>query len=427
VSPPGALVARALVLGAVITGCDARTAPAVDAGPNEPSPNASILPAPLAPAPELAGEAPDAGTPSDAGTDADAGEPQALREDIGLPADEAEFRGPSGLSLRARFRFADIPPAPRPPEANQEVLDRARANAGFEVGIDLGSGRLRLRLASDRFLLAEGAELRARVDLHGHVLVFPDRDRYVTLQPGALRAVLNERRTDAQKLQRATVAPIGPGRVLGFASEKSALTTALGRLELEQVRITGALDDGVPLCRLLGELLGAHPEASACATDLVPVRADYTSSAGGRLVFEVTHLERVSAVDATVLRVPPPGAEHRIGELPPPRSPLLIPPATTRAFRTRPARVEPKDGVKEGLFLVSHEDLEEYVLIDGIPVARLNLGGGGIALDLVPGSYSVSTRSFLGDERTAPMVITVPARFVVGVPNDSPSQGAGTR
>jgi len=425
VTGSGALVARALI-GVALLGCDARSTPTVDAGPNEPSPNASILPAPLV-APEPAGATPDAAPPSDAGTDADAGELEPLREDIGLPADDAELRAPSGLSLRARFRFADTAPAPKPPEANAEALDRARANAAFEVGVDLGSGRMRLHLASDRFLLAEGSEFRARADLHGHVLVFPDRDRYVTLQPGALRAVLNERRTDTQKLQRATVTPIGFGKALGFASEKAALTTPLGRLELEQVRITGALDEGLPLCRFLAELLGAHPETSACGVDLVPARADYTSTSGGRLTFEVTHLERVATVDAAALRVPPVGAEHRIGELPSPRSSLLLSPAQTRGLRTRPARVEPKDGVKEGLFVVSHEDLEEYVLIDGIPVARSSPAGGGLSLDLVPGSYTVSTRSFLGDERSAPVTTSVPSRFVFGVPNDSPSPATGAR
>lgn len=409
-----------LALAALAAACEGRPATA-DAGTNEPSPNASILPAPLATAPERAGAA-DAAVPTDASIDADATEPERLREDRWLPEDGAELREPGGFSLKARFRWPDVPAAPRPPEANAEALDRARTSSTFDAGIDLGAGRLRLRLASDRFLVPEGTELRSRADLFGHVLVWPDRSRYVTVQAGALRAVLNERRTDTVELTHATAAPIGAGRLLGLATEKSAFVTPLARLELEQAKVPGSLDDGVPLCQLLLELGGAAPSNPACGSELVPVRAEYAYTAGGRFSFETTALERVAAVDPTLLRVPPAGAEHRIGELPSARSPLLFAPAQTRAFRTRPAaRVEPKDGVKEGLLLVNADDLEKYVLIDGIPVVRLPPGGAGVVLDLLPGSYVLASRSFLADESSAPVAVTVPSRFQLGVPSDASS------
>jgi hypothetical protein len=180
--------AAVLVLAAcaLVAACESRPA-TVDAGPNEPSPNASILPAPLATAPERIGATVDAAAPSDAGTDAEAAEPERLREDRWLSDDTSELREGPGLALKARFRWPDVPAAPRPPEANVEALDRARGGASFELGIDLGAGRMRVRLASDRFLLPEGTELRSRSDLFGHVLVWPDRSRYVTVPAGALR------------------------------------------------------------------------------------------------------------------------------------------------------------------------------------------------------------------------------------------------
>jgi hypothetical protein len=406
--------------------CESRTTATVDAGPNEPSPNASILPAPLAPAPERAATTADAAAPSDAGTDAEAGEPERLREDRWLPDDTTELRETAGIRLKARFRWPDVPAAPRPPEANSEALDRARGASTFDVGIELGAGRLRLRLASDRFLLPEGTELRARSDRFGHVLLFPDGSRYVTVQAGALRAVLNEHRTDAVELTYAAAAPIGNGRPLGLTSEKAAFVTPLARLELEQARVSGSLDDGVPLCRLLLELAGAAPESSACGSELVPVRADYTFASGGRLLFETTAFERVTEVDPEALRVPPAGAEHRIGELPEVRSPLLLGSGQTRAFRSRPVRVEPKDGMREGLLLVNADDLSKYVLVDGVPIVRLPPGGAGVVVDLLPGSYVVSSRSFLSDEVTPPVPVTVPSRFQLGVPSESPS-GASPR
>jgi hypothetical protein len=424
-SPARRSIAAVLVALPPLGGaCESRTIAPVDAGPNEPSPNASILPAPLATAPERTGTTTgtDAAAPSDAGTDAEAGEPERLREDRWLPEDSAELREIEGISLKARFRWPDVPAAPRPPEANAEALDRARGGSTFDVGIELGAGRLRLRLASERFLLPEGTELRARSDRFGHVLVFPDGSRYVTVQAGALRTVLNEHRTDAVELTYAPASPIGNGRPLGLTSEKAAFVTPLGRLELEQAKVAGSLEDGVTLCRLLLELVGAAPESPACGSELVPVRADYTFASGGRLLFETTALERVTEVDPAVLRVPPAGAEHRIGELPSVRSPLLLGSGQTRAFRSRPTpRVEPKDGVKEGLLLVNADDLEKYVLVDGVPIVRLPPGGAGVVVDLLPGSYVISSRSFLSDEVTAPVPITVPSRFQLGVPSESPS------
>jgi hypothetical protein len=418
-----------VVLPALGGACESRTTGAVDAGADEPSPNASILPAPLATAPERtatgAATGADAAVPSDAGTDAEAGEPERLREDRWLPEDSAELRETAGIKLKARFRWPDVPAAPRPPEANAEALDRARGASTFDVGIELGAGRLRLRLASDRFLLPEGTELRARSDRFGHVLLFPDGSRYVTVQAGALRAVLNEHRTDAVELTYAAASPIGNGRPFGLTSEKAAFVTPLGRLELEQARVSGSLDDGVTLCRLLLELAGAAPESSACGSELVPVRADYVFASGGRLLFETMAFERVTEMDPAALRVPPSGAEHRIGELPEVRSPLLFGSGQTRAFRNRPtARVEAKDGVREGLLLVNADDLPKYVLVDGVPVVRLPPGGAGVVVDLLPGSYAVSSRSFLSDELAPPAAVGVPSRFQLGTPSDSANVGS---
>jgi hypothetical protein len=410
-----------LLLTALGAGCESRPAP-VDAGPNEPSPNASILPAPLAAAPERVGTSLDAAVPSDAGTNAESPDPARLREDRFLPEDTAELREGNGIALRARFRWPDVPAAPRPPEANAEALDRARGSSSFDVSVELASGRLRLRFDSDRFLLPAGTELRARSDYYGHVLCFPDQSRYVTIPSGPLRTVLNEHRTDTVELLRAVASPTGTGRMFGHTTEKLTVVTLLGRLELEQVKLAGTLDDGVPLCRLMLELAGAAPDSSACGPELVPVRADFAFTGGGRLLFEVTALDRVTDPEAEGLRVPPPHAEHRIGELPSVRSPLLLGSGLTRAFRTRPApRVEPKDGVKEGLLLVNADDLEKYVLIDGVPVVRLPSGGAGVVVDLLPGSYVVSSRSFLADEVSPSVAVSVPSRFQLGSPSDAPA------
>jgi len=407
---------RALVpvLALGLGGCESRPVPS-DAGPSEPSPNASILPAPLATGPDPTRTTPDAG-PSDSGLDAEATPPTPAREDEALPADADELHDVSGIALRARFRWPDVALPGRLPEANLDALERARAAATFDLEIALAAaGRLRLTLTASRFLLASGSEFRARIERYGHALAWPDRRRYVVVQAGALRTVLNERRADVVPLARVTGTPRGAAQALGYPTERLQFVTPLGKLALEQAQVASAGLGGALLCRFLVELGGVHPDSAACHAELVPVRAEYTWSEGGAIVFEASTLERVSALDPSSLRAPPESAEHRIGELPLPPSALLLERPQLRAFRLRPAPVRPgKDAPKEGLLLVNGDDLLRYALLDGVPVARLEPHGSGLLLDLVAGTYAVAARTFLGDELVTPTAATAPGRLVTG-------------
>ena len=392
----------------------------LDAGESEPSPNASILPAPLA----TGREAPqaivfeDAG-PSDASTDAatDAAlpPPAISREDQAFPPDLDEQRDPSGFSLRARFRWPDATPAPRQPEANAEAIERARASSTFDVNVDLAAmGRLRFVLDSRRFLLPEGSEFRARSDVYGHAVLWPDTERYAVIQAGALRAVLNERRADTMPLARVKPVPRGSGRVLGYPSDRVSLATSLGKLELEQVRVASSGAGGPLLCRLLLELAGVHPESLACASELIPVRAEYAWNQGGKLAFEVSLLTPVTAFESRALRVPLPAGEHRIGELPSQPSPLLLERGQLRAFRFKPTTgPEARDAPKSGLLVANGDDLPRYLLLDGVPAIQLAAHSPGVLLDVVRGSYALSSRTFLGDDVDAFTIVAAPGRLVV--------------
>jgi hypothetical protein len=398
-----------------LAACDNRAA-TLDTGEIEPSPNASILPAPLATgreAPQAVGLK-DAGI-GDAGLDAELPPPALSREDQAFPPDNGEQRDPSGISLRARFRWPDHAPVPRQPEANLEAIERARAAATFDLTLDLAAmGRLTLTLASRRFLLPEGTQFRARSDIYGHAVLWPDTERYAVIQPGALRAVLNERRADTMPLARVKPVVRGTGRVLGFASERVAVTTPYGALELEQAHVSTAGAGGPLLCRLLLELVGADPESSACATGLVPLRAEYAWHQAGKLTFEVSSLTAVSAFEPRALRVPPPSFHHRIGELPLQASPLLIERGPLRAFRFKPTSgPEARDAPRAGLLVSNGDDLPRFLLLDGVPVAQLAPRAPGVLLDVVRGSYVLSTCTFLNDELDASVVVSVPGRFVV--------------
>ena len=428
------MIARAfrglLAASLVVSACEDRKAPSgKDAGLTEPSPNASILPAPLAS--EVPGGAKangeesehrDAGHPlADAGADAPPPEPRALREDQALPAESP--RENSGFSLSARLRWLDAVASPRVPEQNADGVQRARDATGFDVVIDLAGGRMRFAFASRAFTLPASSELHARDDLYGHTLLWPNRTTYTILPPGTLRSVLSQQRADVVPLVRPRFSALSGGSLFAFSTERVELSTPTGKLELEQVRAPSPLPStaiwasGASLCQLLIELVGASPVSSACRADLVPVRAVYTWPNGQHLAFEVSRLMRRTDFNPNSLAVPPAGAEFRQSELPPPPPAALLSDNELSDFRVRPAaRSEKPDpsAPKSGLLLVNHSESLRYISVDGAPVARLLPNTEQLLAGFRAGKYQVSARDFFDGEETLVKSVEAPGRFSLG-------------
>jgi len=400
-----------------------------DAGLTEPSPNASILPAPLAsevPGGAKAngedGEHRDAGHAlAEAGADAPPPEPRALREDQALAAETPHET--SGFSLSARFRWLDVAAAPRVPEQNAEGVQRARDASGFDLVIDLAGGHMRFAFASRAFTLPAGTELHARDDLYGHTLLWPNRTTYTVLLPGTLRSVLSQQRADVVPLVRPRFSALAGGGLFGFSTERVELTTPTGKLELEQARAPSPVPSatiwasGASLCQLLIELVGASPVSSACRADLLPVRAVYTWSNGQHFAFDVARLTRRSDFNPSAFAVPPAGAEFRQSELPPPPPMALLADSELSEFRVRPApRTERPDpgAPKGGLLLVNHSEGLRYFTVDGALVARLVPGAEVPLLGLRAGKYQISARDFFDGEDATLKLVEAPARVSLG-------------
>ncbi|HVR19199.1 MAG TPA: hypothetical protein VMS65_05880, partial [Polyangiaceae bacterium] len=116
------------------------------------------------------------------------------------------------------------------------------------------------------------------------------------------------------------------------------------------------------------------------------------------------------------LAFPPRDAEHRVGELPEPPRALFVGRDELRSLRNKAvlsADARDAGAPKEGLRAVNGGDHSSYLLVDGIPLARLGPRSGDVLLDLVPGSYVVQARDFLATEVIVPGVLSVPGRFVV--------------
>src|SRR5262245_24090294 len=120
----------ALALGGCASACEESRRPPPEPPPNEPSPNASILPAPLASEVQTKSRRPgptDAGTLLDAALDASAPTQRWLKEDQEPDADTPPHdTAAPGARLFARLRWLDLPPFPRLPETNPEALTRLR-------------------------------------------------------------------------------------------------------------------------------------------------------------------------------------------------------------------------------------------------------------------------------------------------------------
>jgi hypothetical protein len=409
-----------------VAGCEQRRAePPAAPSANEPSPNASILPAPLAAGPKkVAARDAGHGPPSDAATDAGAPEPpRTIRDDDILPG-ESELRVGTGVTLEAHFRWLDGPPA-RAPESNVELLNKARDKTAFDVMVDLSSvGRLRLAFASRTFPLLPGAELRARDDRYGHILLWPNGSSYTPLAPGTLRAALGEARLDVTPLADPSVTLVGAGNMLGMATQKQRVETSIGKLELEQAAAPASGPGGALFCRLLLELVAVSPESAACRSDWVPLRAEYVWGSGVRFVLEVTKLAKRAELPIEKLLTPPADADTRRGELPGTPFVALIEERELSEFRTRallpPGKVEPT-APKLGLVFHNRGDGPRYLLIDGVPVVWLRADAEWLVSGLKPGRYSVQARDFFGAESTPPKVLELPARFLVG---DEPERTA---
>jgi hypothetical protein len=404
-----------------------------------PSPQASAEPTPLANDPTAATNAgADAGTP-----------PEPLRSDRPLPTDApheatrelgtdstssaSPQRGPhpreaardakelAGYALQAVVRTGEGAPAPKGTEINLLAIEAAKRKTEARIAIEASQTRARFTFWGG-FVLPQGAELRARVDRYGHLLMWPGESTYRVAEPGALRALLGERRLDVAPLSPATVRSSGEGaRRLSLHTRRVEVSTRAAKATLELASLRDAGDGGVLVCRLLLDLMNAPPSTAACAVDDVPLHAELRWTTQGALTFDVTSFVRRGDLVAQELAAPPPSAVFEMG--PPAALPgeSLVTKADLAAFRSAPVEValpaardtQPR-APDAGLLIVNSSDELRVAWIDGVAVAWVAPGGSEWLASLVRGRYVLQWRTFLGDSWEAPRTIAVPGSSEIG-------------
>lgn len=421
--------AALLALGLAASGCEPATLPLGGSNDAGASPNASILPAPLATeaAPELL-DAGAFGKPRPAGDPSgrpDAGPPppppEAARNEP-LPVDTASTREP-GVSLEALFRWRDVPPAPRAPEVSAEGLREAQKLTALSWKVDLSeAGRMRVAFTSHALFLPLHSEIRARADRYGNIVVWPNASLYRVIPPGALRTLFGERRVDVTPLVVAAAKPQGEGRRLGLPTRKIELASSLGTLKLELGRVPEAGEGGALLCRALVELIGIDPKVPTCQAGEVPLFAAYAWQEGGGIGFEVSSLAKQADLGASSLLTPPPSAAFTPSGLPTVLNDIFLTRDELSGLRSSALPLPPpRDPATpgEGFVAINHTDQLAYLLLDGIPVVAVPAASERYVIGPQRGRYLTQFRTFLGETVDPPQIVEIPARLHHGAQPDA--------
>lgn len=400
---------------AVLAACRSSDGLPNDSPEKRESPQASAQPAQLVVTPTTSPSATPIGTAPEGGPP-----PSPLRSDEVLSPDSLSKES-IGYTLSAIFRPADVTGPPRAPEVNAAGLEAARRATELRLGIDLSPSRMRIVIQGNGFVLPTDAEIRARADRYGHVLVWPGATSYRPLAPGSMRALLGERRFDVAPISSADATHRNEvGRRIGIRTHKVDVATRAGHASFEIGRLEGAGDGGPLLCRLLLDLMNAPPSTTLCTVDELPIRAELRWTNQGSLVFELTGTLRRTDIPVSTFLVPPHGASFATSKLPISGVSPMLSPQELAGLRTADIDVPANASiVGDSLFVVNPSVELRVLFLDGVPVAWAAPNGRGELKGLRRGRYVAQWRTFLGDSVETAITQNVPGMVQVGSAPDA--------
>jgi len=404
-------IACALTLASALALASCKPSSPVADTPDAPaSPQANAIPAPLANAPAAPASAAALVTSPEGGPP-----PVPLRGDVALAPDSLA-RESLGYTLSAVFRQSDLTGPPRANEVNAPGVEAARKKTELRVAVDLLPSRMRMVLQGSGWVLPAETEVRARADRYGHVVVWPGGATYRPLAPGALRALLGERRFDVAPLASAeVVAKEESGKRIGVRTRKVEVTTRAAKATFEVGRLLDLGEGGVLLCRALLDLMNAPPSSGVCGDGELPMRAELRWTPRGSIAFEITGVLKKTDMTTSGLLVPPSSASFASAPLPAAGVSAALTPAELAAFRTGPVELPPGPSTdSEGLVVWNATDELRVLHVDGVPVAWAAPGARDVVRGFVKGRYVAQWRTFLGESFEAPIAQSIPGLAQIG-------------
>lgn len=393
-----------------VLGCDDRASDAPE--PAETSPNARIVPAPLLSGRSLVSRPRTSATTARGAATAVRMRPVPVPFSLTeLPPGDGDSEPVAGgLVLTGEFRWPDRGRKTALHDLPSDEAADVRNGLRRTVTVDLSTyDRMRVELLTDAFPLPRGSALLARQDRKGHLLAWPETDNHRVVPEGAVRALLREHRLDVTPALSPLVEPGPNGHRFGSETEIVSLTTAHGKVRLEQLPVEELGYGGALLCRLLLEFIAASAPSEVCREDTVPVHAEFEFEPGGKLSFVVDEPRRkpdtttVAATTAVPLAVPPERARFVKQGLP--RAPSeVVPSKYLTALRAGPA------GGPTGSARVRNRSLlTAYLLLDDMPIAIVPPRRKWTVSGLREGEYQLASVTFFGEVVHEPSRLTIPA------------------
>jgi len=246
------------------------------------------------------------------------------------------------------------------------------------------AARLRVEFAGGTLPLPPGTEFVASSDAEGWLVVWPDHRSYRVVPSMALRSVLEERRVDRMPPLAVEVVDVGVGRALARETRRIQLSTPVGTVVLDMVDLPEVGGASALACAFFLALLRAEPRPH-CTEGSLPVAARYVWHSGQALEIGAERLVPRTDYRASDFALPPRLGIFKPGELPPLEglSDLNV------------ATIWPEGRTSTTWSVVNHHDVPMYLLIDGIPVTRLDPHLERV-LRLPPGEHRHAGRDWLG-------------------------------
>jgi hypothetical protein len=402
------------LLPLLVASCDPAPEKEGEAEAREPSPNATITPSPLVVGGALVAKTAKSqvlGKPGGKRTTAEVTEPPVPFTIQQAPsADVANPKQLTQISLVGRLVWPAYPNANRPHPTPNRALDPApTTQRRFDVNLR-GHGRMQVIFHGTMFPFASETSIASRIENYGHLLIWPDEGTHRVLPVGSVRALLGEGRPDVTPVVHLDPEPRAGGELFDHETRVWTFESSRGKLTLQQLEAPEAELGGVLLCRFLLEWLSVAPTSTACDVNLVPVRAEFESRGGSKLVWETSELEMRTDPPVANLPLPPRASQFREYGLP--EGGDVMSESERGSLR--------KSGRLGTLTVHNPTPQLGWALLDGVPVARITPNGTAAVQGVSQGTYHARLVDFFGVEGANQPGLVVDEAATFGAPKPPP-------